>query len=238
MSNTPKLGLPEFAAAQALPETKANDVSRRVEQGAGLFIVADKDATSPPGSPAQGVAYIVAASATGAWSGHDGEIAYYQNTAWKFIVPGEGFFAWVLDESALYHFLSSAWSTYAVGGLGTASTLDFDTDGTLAANSDSKIATQKAVKTFVAAAVNGTVQLSGQHRLLGQPELSRGEQGRCLFRHGCGQDRRRAGKSVDVGDVYIANADNAGGTQDRGVGRHLVVRARAQPDQRAERLYG
>jgi hypothetical protein len=155
MSNTPKLGLPEFAPAQALPETKANDVSRRVEQGAGLFIVADKDATSPPGSPAQGVAYIVAASATGAWSGHDGEIAYYQNTAWKFIVPGEGFFAWVLDESALYHFLSSAWSTYAVGGLGTASTLDFDTDVTLAANSDSKLATQKAVKTFVAAMLAG-----------------------------------------------------------------------------------
>lgn len=33
-------------------------------------------------------------------------------------------------------------------GLGTASTLDFDTDGTLAANSDSRIATQKAVKTY------------------------------------------------------------------------------------------
>lgn len=36
-------------------------------------------------------------------------------------------------------------------GLGTASTLDFDTDGTLAANSDAKIATQKAVKTYVTA---------------------------------------------------------------------------------------
>lgn len=34
-------------------------------------------------------------------------------------------------------------------GLGTASTLDSDTDGTLAANSDSKIATQKATKTYV-----------------------------------------------------------------------------------------
>ncbi len=34
------------------------------------------------------------------------------------------------------------------GGAGTASTLDFDTDGTLAANSDAKVATQKATKTY------------------------------------------------------------------------------------------
>jgi hypothetical protein len=36
-----------------------------------------------------------------------------------------------------------------ITGLGTASVLDSDTDGTLAANSDTKIATQKAVKTYV-----------------------------------------------------------------------------------------
>jgi hypothetical protein len=40
-------------------------------------------------------------------------------------------------------------------GLGTAATLDSDTDGTLAANSDSKLATQKATKTYVDAAVAG-----------------------------------------------------------------------------------
>lgn len=34
-------------------------------------------------------------------------------------------------------------------GLGTVATLDSDTDGTLAANSDSKVATQKATKTYV-----------------------------------------------------------------------------------------
>jgi hypothetical protein len=34
-------------------------------------------------------------------------------------------------------------------GLGTVATLDVDTDGTLAANSDAKVATQKAVKTYV-----------------------------------------------------------------------------------------
>lgn len=41
--------------------------------------------------------------------------------------------------------------------LGTAAAIDIDTDGTLAANSDAKIATQKAVKTYVAAAVGAGV---------------------------------------------------------------------------------
>lgn len=40
--------------------------------------------------------------------------------------------------------------------LGTAAALDVDTDGTLAANSDSKIATQKAVKTYVNATAGGS----------------------------------------------------------------------------------
>lgn len=41
------------------------------------------------------------------------------------------------------------------GGGGTAGTLDFDTDGTLAANSDAKIATQKATRTYVDAKLAG-----------------------------------------------------------------------------------
>ncbi|MGZ6004801.1 MAG: hypothetical protein ACXWLH_01480, partial [Candidatus Saccharimonadales bacterium] len=40
-------------------------------------------------------------------------------------------------------------------GLGTSATVDTDTDGTLAANSDTKIATQKATKTYVDAQVSG-----------------------------------------------------------------------------------
>ncbi len=40
-------------------------------------------------------------------------------------------------------------------GLGTVATLDSDTDGTLAANSDSKVATQKATKTYVDAVASG-----------------------------------------------------------------------------------
>ncbi len=39
-------------------------------------------------------------------------------------------------------------AAHTVSGLGTSATIDIDTDGTLAANSDAKIATQKATKTY------------------------------------------------------------------------------------------
>ena len=37
--------------------------------------VIDADLSAPPGSPSEGDRYIVGPSATGDWSGHDGEIA-------------------------------------------------------------------------------------------------------------------------------------------------------------------
>lgn len=41
-------------------------------------------------------------------------------------------------------------------GVGTADLLDFDTDGTLAANSDTRLASQKAIKTYVGAQIGTT----------------------------------------------------------------------------------
>ena len=68
----------------------------------------DKDLNTPPGSPAEGDLYIVAASATGDWVGRDLEIAYYEQV-WRFITPNEGFVIWVNDENALYGFDGAAW---------------------------------------------------------------------------------------------------------------------------------
>lgn len=45
---------------------------------------------APPGSPAQGDRYLVAASPTGDWAGHAGKIAVYYGTAWYFYTPKNG----------------------------------------------------------------------------------------------------------------------------------------------------
>jgi hypothetical protein len=83
----------------------------RAIQSIGQLVVADKDLTSPPGSPTDGAAYIVGTGATGDWSTHDGDVAYYDgdNSAWKFATPVEGWTAYVQDEDVEYRFDGSAW---------------------------------------------------------------------------------------------------------------------------------
>ena len=73
--------------------------------------VIDKDLTSPPTNPSKGDRYIVASSATGDWSGHDGDIAYYDGASWKFIEKKEGMLVFVKDEDRLYHYVTS-WTIF------------------------------------------------------------------------------------------------------------------------------
>ncbi len=95
----PKLGYGELVEGQAIPETTVNEMARYLEQGAGHFIIKDRDLATPPGLPAQGDAYYVAAAPTGAWAGHAGDIAFYMGAAWEFIEVIEGFTFWVNDEN-------------------------------------------------------------------------------------------------------------------------------------------
>ena len=87
---------------------------RYLEQGARWFVFLDRDLTAPPDSPADGDAYLVDTGATGAWSGHDGEIAWRMSTAWEFIVPSEGMAAYVADEDLAVAFDGTDWSS--IGG--------------------------------------------------------------------------------------------------------------------------
>jgi hypothetical protein len=87
--------------------------------------VKDMDLASPPGSPTTGDRYIVATSASGAWSGHDGDMTQYNGSTWDFVTKNEGMAAWVEDVNALYTYNGSAWVQFgstvdhgALSGLG------------------------------------------------------------------------------------------------------------------------
>lgn len=97
-------------------------------------------------------------------------------------------------------------------GLGTVSTLDSDTDGSLSANSDSKIATQKATKTYVDNAVTGLLDFKGATDCSGNPNYPAASKGDSYIVSVAGKIGGASGKSVDVGDAYFATVDNAGGT--------------------------
>lgn len=67
--------------------------------------------TTPPGSPASGDRYLVIATATGAWAGHEDSIAEWNGSAWVFTVPTTGTYIGIDDESdGLYLFGGSSWS--------------------------------------------------------------------------------------------------------------------------------
>ena len=74
-----------------------------------LAAVLDKDLATPPSTPNSGDRYIVGASATGDWSGHDNEIAEYDGSAWQFTTPVEGMQVFVKDEDDQYFYNGSAW---------------------------------------------------------------------------------------------------------------------------------
>lgn len=73
--------------------------------------VEDKDLSTPPGSPADGVCYIVGASPTGAWAGWAGRVARYSSVAaaWESYVPKNGWRGFVRDESLYYRFNGTSW---------------------------------------------------------------------------------------------------------------------------------
>lgn len=74
--------------------------------------VLDRDLTAPPAAPADGDRYIVAAAATDAWAGHDGEIAIWSADAeaWLFYPPQVGWLCYIADEEVLSAYKAAGWS--------------------------------------------------------------------------------------------------------------------------------
>lgn len=107
-------------AAQAQKHITHNEAIRALDALVQLSVL-DRSLTAPPGSPANGDRYIVAAAATGAWAGSDGKVAAYQDNAWAFYAPREGWLTWVADEDAAFVWDGSAWIGLSAGGGGGAS---------------------------------------------------------------------------------------------------------------------
>jgi hypothetical protein len=89
--------------------------------------IINRTTSAPPGSPANGDAYIVKATGTGAWVGHDNAIAIWTTdnpggSAWEFYTATAGAHVYSIADSALYVFDGSAWGVIAGGGGGGSST--------------------------------------------------------------------------------------------------------------------
>jgi hypothetical protein len=97
--------------------------------------------------------------------------------------------------------------------LGTAATLDSDNDASLAANSNTRLPTQSAVKSFVEAAVTGVMSFKGDLNCSTNPNYPAGAKGDSYVASVAGKIGGASGKSVDAGDLIVCRAANAGGTE-------------------------
>lgn len=94
--------------------------------------VKDRDLAAPPGAPAAGDSYIVAAAATGAWAGKETQVAVWDGAAWVFGVPRLGWKAYIEDEEVLSVF-KAAWSAGTPTNARAAISMTADANKTLTA---------------------------------------------------------------------------------------------------------
>lgn len=125
MEYTPSLELPYIQASQAQKHVTHNEALRRLDAVIQLA-VKDRDLAAPPATPVDGDRYIVAANASGAWAGKDGQIAAFQDNVWAFYAPEEGWLAWAQDEDVLLAYSGVIWSEVTSHGGGSSSSLPQD----------------------------------------------------------------------------------------------------------------
>lgn len=102
------LSLPFIQPSQAQKHVTHNEALRILDVVTQLSVAAD-DQTAPPASPADGARYIVEENGSDDWAGHDGEIALFEDGAWRFFVPRAGWRAFVVSREALVAYDGSEW---------------------------------------------------------------------------------------------------------------------------------
>lgn len=105
---TPRLDLPELSGSQASKHVTVNQALQRLD-GIVQCAVINMITTAPPGSPSDGDSYVIAATATGAWAGKEGQIAIYDG-GWIYVVPEEGFSIFNKASDVTYGYTGSVWS--------------------------------------------------------------------------------------------------------------------------------
>jgi hypothetical protein len=108
MSATPRLAFPYVLQSQSQKEVTVNSALNRLD-ALLQAVVEDMDLAAPPASPAEGGLWIVASGGSGAWAGHDGELAHFIGGAWTFYTPPEGMRLWVKDDGVSARRTAGGW---------------------------------------------------------------------------------------------------------------------------------
>lgn len=125
MSETTRLKMPFIMAAQAQKHVTHNEALLAADAMVQLS-VETRGLVKPPAVPDEGARYLVAASPGGAFLGQAGRIAAYDEGAWRFHAPREGWRCWVADEARLIVHSDGAWRPLGVAEAGAGTPTRFD----------------------------------------------------------------------------------------------------------------
>ncbi|WP_105372992.1 DUF2793 domain-containing protein [Neorhizobium huautlense] len=127
---TANLEMPFILPSQAQKHVTHNEALLKLDALVHLAIVAEQ--AMPPGSPAEGDCYLVAAAPTGAWTGRQAQIASWQDGYWAFSQPKIGWRAWFAVNSRLKVFTGVEWQDIPLPASGSLEQLGISTtpDGT------------------------------------------------------------------------------------------------------------
>lgn len=108
---TDRYALPLLQSGQSQKEITHNEALIRLD--ALLHLAVEGFAAASPMLPEPGRCWIVAAPASGAWTGQEGRIAQYHAGGWNFIEPADGCLAWIKDEAVFAYRSGDEWRSDA-----------------------------------------------------------------------------------------------------------------------------
>ncbi|UGX84868.1 DUF2793 domain-containing protein [Phyllobacterium meliloti] len=114
MEQTSNLKLPYIAPSQAQKHVTHNEAIRALDALVQLSVIS-RSLKEPPASAKEGERYIVSSGAIAGWNGKDGHIAAWQDGAWAFFQPVDGWHAWIAAENCLAVFSQGHWTDIKTG---------------------------------------------------------------------------------------------------------------------------
>lgn len=102
-------------AESGLRKVRGKFIDKREPDSLHSLTAISRTVATPPGTPAEGDRYIVAAGASGEWTGHAGEVASFFQGGWAFYPPAAGWLVWVSGENRLYVYSGTAWVPLLTG---------------------------------------------------------------------------------------------------------------------------
>lgn len=111
--NSDRFALPLLQAGQAQKELTHNEALALID----MLLHAQVESmslASPPGGAVVGQCWVVATSATGAWAGHDGQLACLTSGGWRFVLPRKGLAVLCAADGSGYTHDGTAWQGDAV----------------------------------------------------------------------------------------------------------------------------